>query len=290
MVDVAADYAALRGAGGAVVLERDVVVVEGPDAAAYLQGQLSLDVAALAVGRSAWSFALAPQGKVDAWLRLARLDEDRFQADVDAGHGDALLARLRRFLLRTKAGLRAATVPLVAVRGTTTVVPPEGVLALDPAWPGVVGVDLLGPGAVVPDDLAPCGPEALERLRIEAGVPAMGRELTESTIPAEAGVVERSVCFTKGCFTGQELVARIDARGGNVPRHLRGLVAESEHPLTVGSPVVVDGRGVGEVTSSVPAAGDLPALALAYVGRAVEAPAAGSVDGRPVHIRALPLR
>ena len=68
-------------------------------------------------------------------------------------------------------------------------------------------------------------PAAFEAARIEAGVPEMGHELTDKTIPQEAGaLVEHAVSFTKGCYTGQELVARLDARGGNVARRLRGVV------------------------------------------------------------------
>ncbi len=252
----------------AVVLARDVITIEGPDAETYLQGQLSQDVAALDVGTSAWTFALQPQGKVDAWFRLSRVDDDRFVADVDEGYGEALLARLQRFLLRTKANLALETVPMVAVRGVTGVEAPEGVLALDPAWPDVEGVDLLGEGAAVPETLFEGNRVDYETLRIAKGVPAMGRELTESTIPAEAGVVERSVSFTKGCFTGQELVARIDSRGGNVPRHLRRVIFDGD--VEPGTAVVVDGAEVGQVTSAV------PGLALAYVKRAVEPP----VDAR----------
>ena len=270
----------------AVVVERDVVIVEGPDAAAYLQGQLSQEVEGLAVGDSAWTFVLQPQGKVDAWFRLTRTGDAAFRADVDAGHGEAVLARLQRFLLRTRAEMTFSTQPMVAVRGTATVTG-AAVPGLDPAWPGVDGVDLLGTDQV-PDGVDPAPADALERLRIEAGVPAMGAELTERTIPAESGVVGRSVSFTKGCFTGQELVARIDSRGGNVPRHLRRL--EADRDLPVGAEVVVDGRVVGEVTSSVPAGEGDPAVALAYIGRAVEAPAEGTVSDVPVRILAVPSR
>jgi folate-binding protein YgfZ len=168
---------------------------------------------------------------------------------------------------------------MVAVRGSSSIDVPTGARAADPAWPGTDGVDLLGT-AELPAGVEPWTPEDLERARIESGIPAMGSELTESTIPAEAGVVERSVSFTKGCFTGQELVARIDSRGGNVPRHLRGLVADGELP--VGAEVVVGDKVVGQVTSSV------AGRALAYVGRAVEPPAEATVDGRPVEIVALP--
>ena len=271
---------------GAALVARDVVRIDGTDAAAYLQGQLSQDVLALDVGDAAWTFVLQPQGKVDAWCRLTRVADEAFLADVDAGHGEALLTRLRRFLLRTKAELSMTTEPMIAVRGIDTVSVPNGVLALAPAWPGVAGVDLLGTD-IVPEGLAVLTAEALERLRIEAGVPAMGAELTERTIPAEAGVVERSVSFTKGCFTGQELVARIDSRGGNVPRHLR-LLRSEEGNLAVGAEVSVGGHVVGEVTSAVPAAGDHAAVALAYVGRAVEPPADAVVDGAPVQVRELP--
>jgi folate-binding protein YgfZ len=265
--------------GGAVV-QRDVVRIEGPDAGPYLQGQLSQDVLALDVGASAWTFVLQPQGKVDAWFRLTRVGDDAFLADVDAGYGEALVARLQRFLLRTKAELALAHESMVAVRGTDAVDVPAGASALDPAWPAEPGVDLLGTD-VVPAGLAVLTAEDLERRRIQAGVPAMGAELTERTIPAESGVVERSVSFTKGCFTGQELVARIDSRGGNVPRHLRLLRATGD-ALTVGADLVVDGKVVGEVTSAV---GD---LALAYVGRAVEPPAEGTVGDASVAIEALP--
>ena len=265
----------------AVVVERDVVTVEGPDAATYLQGQLSQDVDGLAVGDSAWTFLLQPQGKVDAWFRLTRTGAETFRCDVDAGHGEAVLARLQRFLLRTKADLALSTVSMVAVRGTATVTGAP-VPGLDPGWPGVEGLDLLGTDQV-PDGVEVGTVEDLERLRIQAGVPAMGAELTERTIPAEAGVVERSVSFTKGCFTGQELVARIDSRGGNVPRHLRRLEADGDLP--VGAEILVDGQVVGEITSSVPAADGQPAVALAYIGRAVDGAADGLVAGVPVRIR-----
>ncbi len=74
----------------------------------------------------------------------------------------------------------------------------------------------------------------------------MGRELGPDTIPGETGVVPVAVSFTKGCYTGQELVARIDSRGGNVPRHLCRL--RSTETIAVGEPIVVDGKEVGRVT------------------------------------------
>ena len=79
---IIAGYEALQGAGGAVVVERDVLSVTGPDAARYLQGQLSQDVVAMA-GDSAWSFLLAPTGKVDSWLRVHRIDAENYVLETD---------------------------------------------------------------------------------------------------------------------------------------------------------------------------------------------------------------
>jgi tRNA-modifying protein YgfZ len=123
----------------------------------------------------------------------------------------------------------------------------------------------------------------------------MGAELTDATIPAEAGrwVIDASVSFTKGCFTGQELVARIDSRGGHVPRHLRGLVADAGAQPPAGASVVVEGADVGKVTSAAPAPSGGGSLALAYVGRAVTPPAVAEVrhgaEALPVTVVDLPM-
>jgi folate-binding protein YgfZ len=109
-------------------------------------------------------------------------------------------------------------------------------------------------------------------VRIEAGIPVMGREIDEGTIPAEAGVVDMSVSFTKGCYTGQELVARIDSRGGNVPRRLRGVVLGDGTVPPLGATVQSEGKEVGRLTSvAFSPRLDAP-VALAYVRRAVEVP------------------
>ena len=264
-------YTLLRESVGAVWVPRDVIWVSGAEATEYLQGQLSQDLAPLDTGQSAWTFALQPQGRVDSWFRITRMD-DGFILDVDDGFGAALTARLERFKLRTDVQFEPLGWQLLALRGPGTggVELPESPIAHDPGWPGVEGIDVLGPGLAVPDSVPLCEVEAYEWLRVEAGVPAMGHELTEETIPAESGVVERSVSFTKGCFTGQELVARIDSRGGNVPRRLRGLVVEGDDPPPPGTPVEVDGSEVGSVTSSGRSPKLRAATGLAYVRRAVE--------------------
>jgi len=282
----------------AAVLPRDVVRVVGPDAVAFLQGQLSQDVAALPVGAAAWSLLLAPTGKVEAWLRVHRFGVDELLLDVEAGWGPAVLARLTRFKLRTRAALEEVEGwRLVAVRGpgAAGIDPVEagGVVRADPGWPQMAGIDLLGPDAAVPDGVPQVPAEDYEAARIACGVPAMGAELTERTIPAEAGrwLVDVSVSFTKGCYTGQELVARLDARGSNVARRLRHVEVGDGPAPGPGAVVVVDGVEVGALTSVATRPGGR-AIALAYVGRSVVPPASGVVAWEerevPAVVRALP--
>ncbi len=266
------DLPDLRTTLGAAPIRRDVVRVHGPDAVAFLQGQLSQDVAALAVGASAPSLLLQPTGKVDAWLRVARMGDDDLLLDVEDGFGSVVYERLRRFKLRTKAELEPAAWSGLALRGPGAhdVAVPAGAVGLDAGWPGVAGVDLLAVGELALAGVPLVDRAALDALRIECGVPAMGAELTVATIPAEAGawLIAASVSFTKGCYTGQELVARIDSRGGNVPHPVRGLLVEGE-PAPVGADITADSRSVGTVTSSA-ASSTLGAIALGIVGRALE--------------------
>ena len=274
----------LRTTIGAAPIERDVVRVHGPEAVAYLQGQLSQDVEGLAVGTSAWSLLLQPTGKVDAWLRVTRTGDEEVRLDVDAGAGEAVLARLKRFKLRTKAELELETWRGWAVRG-----PGASGTGWAAGWPGTEGYDVLGPDGDVEVPTAPgVDPAALEALRIASGVPAMGAELTEDTIPAEAGqwLIDASVSFTKGCYTGQELVARIDSRGGSGPRPIRGLRLTADAP--VGTPVVVDGKEVGSLTSVAHSSTHGP-IALAAMARSVEVGAEVLVDGQPATVTALPM-
>lgn len=264
-------------------LHRDVLRVHGPDAVTYLQGQLSQDVAGLALGRSAWSFLLEPQGKVDAWLRVTRRGDEEVFLDFDGGSADAVIARLDRFKLRSKFEVERLEWECVAVRGTgltghhTT--PPAGDSIVAPVeWPGLEGYDVLGKpgGATVPPGSTEVDAEQFEALRIAHGVPRMGAELTPATIPAEVGqwVVDASVSFTKGCYTGQELVARIDSRGGNVPRHLMPMTAEGgpDDVPPPGTVLSVDGVDAGRVTSSAWWGRIGQPVALAFVKRGVGPP------------------
>jgi folate-binding protein YgfZ len=286
MSDLAADYQLLRSGAGALWLGRDAIRVAGPDAVDFLQGQCSQDLAALPVGQSVWSWVLQPQGKVDALVRATRVSDDAMVLDTDGRYGERLLARLTRFKLRVKADIEPLDWRCLAVRGPAAKPVPGGV---DASWPGLPGIDVLGPDPLLPDGTPIVSFEAYEAVRIEAGVPVMGAELTDRTIPAETGIVERTVSFTKGCYTGQELVARIDSRGGHVPRHLRGVVLAEDAP--VGAAIEVDGKPVGALTSVARRPGG--AVGLAYIGRDVTPPvdaAAGWEGGTAsARVEVLPL-
>jgi len=247
-------YAALREGAGTLEVGRDVVRVSGPDAESYLQGQTSQDITGLAPGASAWALVLQPQGKLDVFVRVSRTGGDGFLLDSDAGMGAALTARLTRFKLRTKVDIEPLDWRAVAVRGPRAGPVPASTgddltVAVPFAWNGLSGYDLLGPNPAPPVDATVVEASAYEAVRVEAGFPVHGRELDERTIPAEAGLVEASVSFTKGCYTGQELVARIDSRGSNVPRHLRGLILSG--PAGPGARLYRTPEGDGHVAASV---------------------------------------
>ena len=274
---------------------RDAVLVTGADAVSYLQGQISQDVEAVAPGTSAWSLVLAPQGKVAAWFRLTRRDDGSFVLDVDAGFGEVLTARLERFRLRVDVSFESLKGwRMLSARGDAAEDPRLDAVHAEVraavAWPGFSGIDLLGPDVRSPAGLTLAGADDWEAARIRAGWPAMGRELTERTIPAEVGgLVESSVSFTKGCYTGQELVARIDSRGGNVPRPLRLLEIRGGDEVSPGAQIVVDGKAVGEVTSAAADSGSAVTVALGPVHRRVEPPAEATVAGMPATVLATPV-
>ncbi len=305
---------------GWVALARSVVRVAGPDAATYLQGQLSQDLAALGPGGWAWALVLQPQGKLDAFVRVSRIGADELLLDTDTVVADHLVERLNRFKLRTKAEVERLSWQAVAVRATGRPAPaateggtpahdggsgaatgapvgtgeaPEatggvvesvdgGGVAVPFRWNGWRGYDLFGPAPVLPAGVSPLGQERFELARVCAGFPCHGSELDEGTIPAEAGLVTATVSFTKGCYTGQELVARIDSRGSNVPRNLRGL--ELSGPASAGAVL----RGPGDASAPAKEVGRLTTVAgsdeqgwwaLGYVGRGVGAGARLDVLG-----------
>lgn len=273
--------ATIRTSLGVIASQRQAIIAEGPDALTFLQGQLSQDLNALAPGEASWSLVLHPQGKISAWFRITRVTDDRFVLDLDDGWADEVLTRLNRFKLRTDIDISLAPWNALTIVGPgaddleVTGVEHDMITS----WAGVAvrdvfGSDLGGPALDLPELTA----EALTALRIEAGVPKMGVELDESTIPAAAGIVEQSVSFTKGCYTGQELVARIDSRGNNVPKRLLSVVVSGDVAPATGAEIRVDGEVVGSITSAAWSSHVDAMVCLAYVSRKAEAGQRVDVD------------
>lgn len=244
---------------------RDGILVEGPDALDWLQGQVSQDLSGLSAGAPGrYTLVLSPQGKIDSFCRVTAVGPDSLLIDVEPGYGEALRDRLARFKLRVKATLADVEVACEETSG-------RGWDALSAPVVTTPGSRDDGPPRLDRDDPGDSG-EAFEAARIEAGVARLGHELTERTIPQEAGaeLVAHTVSFSKGCYTGQELVARLDSRGSNVPRRLRGFViegAEDGPRPGAGDEVVVDGAVVGVLTSTAWSAPASAYVALGFLKR-----------------------
>jgi tRNA-modifying protein YgfZ len=272
--NLAGEYAAAHE--GPAVADRSArafVGVRGRDAEKLLQSLVSNDVEAVEPGGSCLAFVLTPKGRPVADLRLWREAPDAFVLEAEPELQDELAATVRRYRLAARAEIvdDRDRLALVSVLGPLEL--PSSMLVAD----GSLGTDVLGP----PDAVAalwrelvhagyrPVGSEALEIARVEAGVPRFGAEIDASVLPAETGLVERTVSFTKGCYVGQEPVARLHYRG-HPNRHLRRLLSLEGALPSVPAEIALGDRVVGRLTSVVQPPGDGPAVGLGYVRREVE--------------------
>jgi len=250
---------------------RAFVRVAGPDAEDYLQRMLSNDVAGLEPGASCEALLLTPKARVIAPLRVLRRTVDDFLLLTEPELGEALSAELVRMRFAAKAQIEPE-------EHTSTLVFGSELAGIPNADYGRAAVEVLDAG------LEPTlGESELEVMRIEAGTPAWGREIDERVLPAEAGLVGRAVSLTKGCYPGQEPVARLHYRG-HANRALRRLRIDASEPPAPGAEVAYGDRAVGRVTSAARA--DEGIVALAYVRREVPADAelaVGSALARPLH-------
>jgi len=279
--DVTGEYLAARGGAGLAIGSHDVVWVTGGDAVSFLDGQLSQDVAAMATGGVARSLLLEPRGKLRALLWVLR-GEDRVGLVADAGVGIVVAEQLERFRFRIDAEITLDDRTIAVLWGPASVgVLAAAGLAAGEGWTEAGGILVAAFSLGVPRFLVagevdleaagarPIGVLAETAVRIEAGEPVMGVDVDESTIPQETGLVPEAVSFTKGCYLGQELVARIDSRG-RVNRHLRGLVVRETVLPPSGAEVFLNAEVVGLI-SSVGESLELRApVALATVRREVE--------------------
>jgi folate-binding protein YgfZ len=238
---------------------RSFVGVTGPGAAEYLQRMVSNDVEALGPGESCQALLLTAKARIVAPLTVLRRGSDDFLLLTEPGLGGVLARELTRFRFAAKCEIAPEEHTSAVVLGDD---PPDAAIPT-PDY-GVPAYEVLD--ADVPASATVAEAE-LERLRILARTPAWGRELDERVLPAEAGLEERAISFTKGCYPGQEPVARLHYRG-HPNRGLRVLELEgTEAPVYDAELTDREGKPVGRVTSTVRDGDRL--LALAYVRREV---------------------
>ncbi len=283
--------------------ERGKLALTGPEAAGLLSGQVTNDVEALAEGHGCYAALLTNKGKMLGDLRVLRVGGEAPELHLDCERValQALFDQLRRAGIGWQAELHKRTLQealfsLVgpdarrvagvhdlpgeehAHRATAIAGHPALVVATD------VGVDVLVSAeaaaavraALEAAGAEPVGEAAAEIVRVERGRPRYGVDLDDGVIPQEAGLNARAVSFTKGCYVGQETVARLHWRG-KPNRHLRGLRLGG--PAAEGAPLTsAEGKTVGAL-SSVVEHPDLGWIALALVRREVEPGAEVAVDG-----------
>ena len=248
-------------ASSLVGLDRGYVRVSGPEAADFLERMLSNEVVSLAVGEARKALLLTPKSRIVAPLTVVREEPESFLLITEAELAEAVASTLQRARFAARCEIEAK-----AFHGYLRLGAGEGIRNEE------YGVEAYESWSEEPVEAA--DPEELEALRIEAGTPRWGRELDESVLPAEAGLDETHVSFTKGCYPGQEPVARLHHRG-HPNRRLRRLDVENASP---GEEIVHAGKVVGRVTSAV------PGKALGYVRREVPDDAELEIAGQPARL------
>jgi folate-binding protein YgfZ len=270
-VELDAQYRQLREECGLVDRsDRGKLLVSGPDAAEYLQGQLTNDVEALEPGDGQYATLLDRKGHMQGDMRVLRPAAEEILLDTEP----EAIAAVRRHLEMYSIGRDVKVADVSEERAILSLIGPRSVeFAGTAALPehacetaAVSGVDCLVVGTATGIDLIVAGagagrlreallgagaiavePAAAEILRIESGWPRFGAEMGTATMPAEAGIVEDAVSFTKGCYIGQETVARLHYKG-KPNRHLRGLRLSA--PAAPGTPLLRGEKEVGKLGSS----------------------------------------
>lgn len=271
------EHRALReGCGVADLSWRGLLEVTGRDRQRFLNAYITCDVKTIAPGQGAYGFFTNPQGRILSDLVLAAL-EDRFWLLVGPGQEEALASHLQKYILADRVEIHplAGIVPLaligpragealgiaeppapwshvgaavqgseVTVQGSERFGRPAWILWTPVAEAGALLERLAGNG------VRPVGFEALETLRVEAGIARFGRDFGPDNFPQETGAEEAAVSYTKGCYLGQEVVARIHYRGG-VQKGLRGVVFDTEAAVAPGTELFHEGRPAGTVTTVV---------------------------------------
>ncbi len=289
-VELDAQYRQLREECGLLDRsDRGKLLVTGPDAAEYLQGQLTNDIEALEPGEGCYAALLDRKGHMQADMRVLRPTAKGFWIDTEPAGADAAKHHLQMY----KIGREVEVADVAAERAILSLIGPRSAeVAGTPPLPAyacerasVAGVDCLAAGtrdgidliaaaseanrlgeALLGAGAVEVSAEAAEILRVEAGVPRFGAEMGAETMPAEAGITEAAVSFTKGCYIGQETVARLHYKG-RPNRRLAGLRLSGTAPR--GATLRLGEREVGTLGAAC-VSPTLGPIALAIVRREAE--------------------
>ncbi len=286
-VELDGQYRALREEAGFLTRQRAALLVGGPDAAEYLQGQLTNDIEALEPEQGCYAALLDRKGHLTSDLRVLRLQSGEVRVDLEPVAAEVVLRHLRTYSVGREVEIenvteRWAIVSVIGPRSAEL----SGFEGLGPEhaqrfrqWDGTdvlgaatdLGVDLIvkaEDAATLESALAAAGAvqvsdEAAEIVRVESGRPRFGLDMGSEHMPAEAGIVDRAVDFEKGCYIGQEPVARLHYRG-KPNRTLRGLRLSA--PAAHGDPLLLGEKDVGAVGTACLSPAHGP-IALAIVRR-----------------------
>ncbi len=330
------DYAAIRRRAGAIDLShRTILRVTGNDRTKFLQGIISNDAALLTPGRGLYATILTFKGKMETDLTVYAL-KDALWVDAESEVSEKLLRLLNRYTIGTDArienlsggygllgvyGPNAATTLESALHGAR--LPTTALAVVESTWQGqsaaVAGSGYPGtPGycVLLSADALPAawsavvdsggdghvkavGRDALEAVRIETGVPRFGSDMSEENFPPEARIEDRAISYTKGCYMGQETIARIKTYG-HVNRLLVGLLPDTDRPIAHGTAlyhsdvtsVLREHKEAGYVTSSIVSPALKRVIALGYVHRTLATPGStvsvGSETPIPATVVSLP--
>jgi folate-binding protein YgfZ len=276
---------------------RSLLRLTGSDRATFLQGMVSNDVARLQNGEGTYAALLTQQGKVVSDLRVYALP-DELWLDVPAARAAAVRENLERYIIAddVEFAVEDSVAPLVVIEGPQAdrallAVTGESVTQLAPFGHGAMTFDgvriravvvthsgergylLFGDPVGAPNlwrhcraaGAEPVGMEALDVLRIEAGIPWAGRDFDDTTLISEVGL-EAAISYQKGCYLGQEVVERVAARG-QVHRKLVGLLCDGQQVPPPDSKLRRDGKDVGWITSAAWSPAREAVVALGYASR-----------------------
>ena len=286
--DAVAEHHTVRNGAGIMDLShRGKIRITGEDRVKWLQSVISNDILTLSPGQGIYSTFLTHKGKMLSYFRVYQLGEALMLEDVGE-IGDVTFSALRKFLLYgTKAKMEncAETWGLILLSGpkalelirssfgtylsslkplafVTLEIGGRQALFIRTEETGETDIEILIPSeglseawdllwsAGQPLGLKPFGSAALETLRVEAGIPKTGPDLNENIVPPEANLEGKAFSLTKGCYPGQEVVARMDTYGA-VRRRLVGLVIEGQHVPAAGTKLFSGDREVGWLSSAV---------------------------------------